>query len=85
MEFGAGGAGSNLDTNVLTDCGLCLSGVCVPVVEEYLYLGVTVTRSLSTAALVKPRLESSRKTVYSLAPFLSQSAPWPQAGAFAPS
>jgi exonuclease III len=70
MEFGANGAGGDSDTDVLTDAGLCLSGVPVPVVEEYLYLGVTVTRSLETAALVKPRLESGRKTVYSLAPFL---------------
>jgi hypothetical protein len=70
MEFGANGYGGDSDTDVLTGCGLCLSGVPVPVVEEYLYLGVTVTRSLSTAALIKPRLESGRKTVYSLAPFL---------------
>ena len=39
-------------------------------VQEYLYLGVTITRSLVIQDLLAPCLAIGWKTVYSLAPFL---------------
>jgi len=48
-----------------------LCGQRVPLVETYTYLGVEITKGLSLADLIAPRLESGRKTVHSLAPFLS--------------
>jgi hypothetical protein len=52
------------------DGRLKIGGEPVPVVDEYLYLGVTITRSLEIQDLLAPRLALGRKTVYSLAPFL---------------
>jgi hypothetical protein len=71
MEWGVereGGEASLPDPDY--DGRLVIGGEAVPVVEEYLYLGVTITRSLDIKDLLAPRLESGRKTVYSLAPFL---------------
>jgi exonuclease III len=43
----------------------------VPIVETYSYLGIEITKSLSYQDLIRPRLESGRKTVHSLSAFLS--------------
>jgi hypothetical protein len=48
-----------------------MCGQIVPLVETCTYLGIEVTKSLSYVDLIAPRLESGRKTVASLAPFLS--------------
>ena len=74
MEWGSDGVGGYSDESSLPDpdfdARLVIGGEAVPIVQEYLYLGVTITRTLAVADLLAPRLESGRKTVYSLAPFL---------------
>ena len=42
----------------------------VPVVEEYLYLGLTFRRDLSVKAMLAPRLEKARAAMGALHPFL---------------
>jgi hypothetical protein len=74
MEWSSNGEGGYTDEASLPDpdydMRLVIGGEAVPIVEEYLYLGVTITRLLDIKDLLAPRLESGRKTVYSLAPFL---------------
>jgi hypothetical protein len=74
MEWGSDGSGGYSDKSSLPDpnytARLVIGGKAVPVVGEYLYLGVTITRSLAIKDLLAPCLASGRKTVYSLAPFL---------------
>jgi hypothetical protein len=65
---GEGGKASLPDPDY--DVRLVIGWEAVPVIEEYLYLGVTITRLLDIKDLLAPRLESGRKTVYSLALFL---------------
>jgi hypothetical protein len=43
----------------------------VPLVETYTYLGIEITKTLSYWDLIQPRLDSGRKTVQLLSPFLS--------------
>jgi hypothetical protein len=69
MEWGIAGEPDSLP-DPYYDALLAIGGEAVPVVDEYLYLGVTITRSLTVQDMLAPRLESGRKTVYSLAPFL---------------
>jgi hypothetical protein len=74
MEWGSDGdqgysAVSSLP-NAEFDDRLRIGGQRVPVVDEYLYLGVTITRPLEIRELLAPRLALGKKTVYSLAPFL---------------
>ena len=77
MMFGSNGEGGDASDlaqcplpNPVYDARLHIGGELVPIVTDYLYLGVTITPSLDTADLIAPRLESGRKTVMSLAPFL---------------
>ena len=71
MEWGSDGAGGYSGASSLPDpdfdMHLVIGGEAVPVADEYLYLGVTITRSLAIKDLLAPQLESGRKTVYSLA------------------
>jgi hypothetical protein len=75
MEFepddGAGHRMESVLPNATLQAPLQLCGQPVPLVETYTYLGIEVTKSLSYVDLIAPRLESGRKTVASLAPFLS--------------
>jgi len=50
---------------------LTISGQLVPVVLEYLYLGLQLTSALDIPSLVDYRVKVGRKTVLSLLPFLS--------------
>ena len=50
---------------------LSISGQLVPVVLEYLYLGLQITSALDIPSLVNYRVKVGRKTVLSLLPFLS--------------
>ena len=50
---------------------MLLCGQRVPLVTTYTYLGVEITKTLSYLELIAPRLESGRKTVHSLSPFLA--------------
>jgi hypothetical protein len=74
MEWGSDGdqgySGVSSLPNAEFDDRLKIGGQRVPVVDEYLYLGVTITRPLEVKELLAPRLALGRKTVYSLAPFL---------------
>jgi hypothetical protein len=74
MEWGSNGEGGYSNASSLPDpdydMRLMIGGETVPVVKEYLYLGIMITRSLAIQDLLAPRLASGRKTVYSLAPFL---------------
>ena len=78
MEVGIGKCGlmefpaSALDTR-LADLAepIQLQGQEVPLVEEYTYLGLQITPPLAIEDLTAPRLESGRKTVQSILPFLS--------------
>ncbi len=53
------------------ECDMLLCGQQVPLVETYTYLGIEITTTLSFDEIIAPRVESGRKTVMSLAPFLS--------------
>jgi hypothetical protein len=77
MVFGSNGEGGDASDlaqcplpDPVYDARLNIGGEIVPLVTDYLYLGVTITPSLDTADLVAPRLASGRRTVMSLAPFL---------------
>ena len=74
MEWDSDGAGGYSGKSSLPDPDydprLVIGDGAVPVVSEYLYLGVTITRTLAIQDLLAPCMESGCKTVYSLAPFL---------------
>lgn len=74
MVFGSDGLGQGLLTCSLPDpwytARLTIEGKPVPLVESYLYLGVTITPSLSTANLVASHFASGPTTVQSLIPYL---------------
>jgi hypothetical protein len=53
------------------ECDMLLCGQQVPLVETHTYLGIEITTTLSFDEIIAPRVESGRKTVMSLAPFLS--------------
>jgi hypothetical protein len=53
------------------ECDMLLCGQQAPLVETCTYLGVEITTTLSFDEIIAPRVESGRKTVMSLAPFLS--------------
>ena len=75
MEFEPNDLEGHMMESVLPDAAMQahmqLCGQPVPLVETYTYLGIEITKSLSYTELIAPRLESGRKTVHSLAPFLS--------------
>ena len=48
----------------------CLGGEPVPIVEEYVYLGVTVTRYLDTDVMAERRLIKARRAAFILKPLL---------------
>lgn len=53
-----------------------ISGLQVPVVDEYVYLGVVVTRDLNLDAMVSGRCKKAEKTMYMILPLLrAQSVP----------
>jgi len=47
-----------------------ISGMAVPVVKEYVYLGVVVTRDLDFNAMVKGRCKMAQKVLYMILPLL---------------
>jgi len=48
----------------------CLGGDPVPVVEEYVYLGVTITRYLNQGIMAEKRLDKARRASFLLKPLL---------------
>ena len=53
---------------------LRISGELVPLVEEYIYLGMRITRRLDSAEMVRHRYKAGRATFVKLRPFLSSTA-----------
>ena len=56
--------------NEALQANMLLCGQRVPLVNTCTHLGVKITKPLSCLELIAPRLESGRKTVHSLSPFL---------------
>ena len=59
-----------LGINVRQDLNIKIGGLRIPLVNEYIYLGILIKRNLDMENMVKRNLEKGRKCFYAIRPFL---------------